>query len=371
MLTEKRKFKINLKNLNYVLQHPSILKNILQGKSKDEIRDVKRRLIELQVERGYLQESQKFISSLKKTSPYYTGKNYQLKLNRLCYIEDCDNKEFKNILKELQTTTYDTYINRKEWRIPTKQTILNTNRNSGFIHRKDWEWTLGIIAMKRFNKLNDKCIAIDIGAGREEVLFYLANHLKHVYATDLYDGKEWHNWAISDFPENPKKYAPFPYKEDALTVLRMDGTRLEFPSETFDIAFSFSSIEHFGGENHEGALKSLKEMERVLKKDGIAVIATEYIINDKDHPEFFNRKTIYSDLIDKLDSLKLVEPLDLRITTKTLDTVMDYETALKLDIETALKLYILDNSFKKWHPLILLRIKNILVTSVMLVFQKK
>ncbi len=58
--------------------------------------------------------------------------------------------------------------------------------------------------------------------------------------------------ALSDFPENTKKYAPFPYKEDALTVLRMDGTRLEFPSETFDIAFSFSFIEHFGGENHDG-----------------------------------------------------------------------------------------------------------------------
>ena len=362
MLIEKRKLKINFKNINFVLHNPSILKTIIQGKGKDEIRDVKRRLIELRVERGYLQESQKFISSLKKRSPYYTGTNYQPKLNRLCYIEDWDTKEFKNILKELQTTTYDTYINKKDW-IPTTQTILNTIRKPGVIHRKDWEWTLGIIAMKRFNKLNDKCIAIDIGAGREEVLFYLANHLKHVYATDLYDGKEWHNTALSDFPENPKKYAPFPYKEDALTVLRMDGTRLEFPSETFDIAFSFSSIEHFGGENHEGALKSLKEMERVLKKDGIAVIATEYIINDKDHPEFFNKKTIYSDLIDKLDSLKLVEPLDLRITTKTLDTVMDFETALKMDI--------LDNSFKKWHPLILLRVKNILVTSVMLIFQKK
>ena len=102
-------------------------------------------------------------------------------------------------------------------------------------------------------------------------------------------------------------------------------------------------------------------MERVLKKDGIAVITTEYIINDKDHPEFFNRKTIYSDLIDKLDSLKLVEPLDLRITTKTLDTVMDFETALKF----------FDNSINKSRPCILLRIKNILFTSVMLVFQKK
>jgi hypothetical protein len=69
-------------------------------------------------------------------------------------------------------------------------------------------------------------------------------------------------------------------------------------------------------------------MERVLKKDGIAVIASEYIINDKDHPEFFNRKTISSDLINKLDSLKLVEPLDWSITPKTLDTVIDFSKAV-------------------------------------------
>ena len=361
MLIEKMKFKINFKNIDFVLHNPSILKTISQGKSKDEIRDVKRRLIELQIEKGYLQESQKFISSLKKTSPYYTGTNYQPTFNRLCYIEDWVNQEFKNILKELQTPTYDTYINRKEW-MCTTQKIPNTIRKPGFIHRKDWEWTLGIIAMKRFNKLTDKCTAIDIGAGREEVIFYLANHLKHVYATDLYDGKEWNNFAISEFPENPKKYAPFPYREDALTVLKMDGTKLEFPSETFDIAFSFSSIEHFGGRNHAGAFQSMKEMERVLKKDGIAVIATEYIINDKEHPEFFNRKTIYSDLIDKLDSLKLVEPLDLRITTKTLDTVLDYAEVLKRDR---------DHSFRKTHPHILLRLGSLLFTSVMLVFQKK
>ena len=144
--------------------------------------------------------------------------------------------------------------------------------------------------------------------------------------------------------------------------MRIDGTKLEFPSETFDIAFSFSSIEHFGGKDHSGALRSMKEIERVLKKDGIAVIATEYIINDKDHPEFFNKKTIYSDLIDKLDSLKLVEPLDLRITTKTLETVLDFSKAVYWDN---------DLNFKKTHPYILLRVRNILFTSVMLAFQKK
>ena len=107
--------------------------------------------------------------------------------------------------------------------------------------------------MKRFGKLHAKSIAIGIGAGRELILFYLANHLGHVYATDLYSTKEWENFAPADFPENPSKYAPFPYNQSALTVLRMDGTRLEFPSDSFDIVFSFSLIEHFGGQDYSGA----------------------------------------------------------------------------------------------------------------------
>ena len=95
----------------------------------------------------------------------------------------------------------------------------------------------------------------------------MANKVKHVYATDLYGELEkWNKEAPSTFLNNPKKYAPFPYKEDALTVLRMDGTKLEFPSETFDIAFSFSSIEHFGGKNHEGALKSYERNGKSIKK---------------------------------------------------------------------------------------------------------
>jgi len=224
---------------------------------------------------------------------------------------------------------------------------------------------MGILAMKRFNKLNDKCTAIGIGTGSEPIPFYLANKVNHVYATDLYgESEEWNKEAPSTFLNNPNKYAPFPYKEDALTVLRMDGTKLEFPSETFDIAFSFSSIEHFGGKDHSGSLKSMKEIERVLKPGGIAVIATEYIINDKDHPEFFNKKTIYTDLIDKLDSLKLVEPLDLRITTKTLDTVVDYQEVLNRDNSD-------DEEFAKSHPYLLLNLKNLLFISVMLVFKKQ
>jgi SAM-dependent methyltransferase len=319
--------------INIVVRHPSIIKSLIYRKKLNEIRS--------DIDKIGNSETIKFISYMKKNFPYSIDPNQKLKLNRLCSLEDWNNEEFRRILSELQKL---------------KPPIL--------IHRKDWEWALGIIAMGRYNKLNENSLAVGVGAGTEPIPFYLANKIKHVYATDLYgEIEKWNNEAPSNFLNNPKKYAPFPYREDALTVLEMDGTKLEFSSETFDIAFSFSSIEHFGGKHHSGALNSMKEIERVLKKGGIAVIATEYIINDKDHPEFFNRKTIYSDLIDKLDSLKLVEPLDLRITTKTLDTVIDKDTAADWDN--------IDNSFRETHPLILLRTRNILLTSVMLVLRKE
>src|SRR5918994_690048 len=311
------------RKIKTVLHHPSIIISINPRKKLSEIRS---NLYKIDV-----YETMRFISNMKQNFSYSVNSFNTPKLNRLCSLENWNNEEIRQIFSELHNPPVT-------------------------IHRKDWEFAMGVLAMKRFNKLNDKCTAIGIGSGREEVLFYLANHLKHVYATDIYDQKKWDNLAPSDFLNNPKKYAPFPYKEDALTVLRMDGTKLEFPSETFDIAFSFSSIEHFGGKDHSGALKSMKEIERVLKPGGIAVIATEYIINDKDHPEFYNKKTIYSDLIDKLDSLKLVEPLDLRITTKTLDTVMDYSNALYWDSAD-------DYKFQKSHPHLLLKLRNILYTS--------
>jgi SAM-dependent methyltransferase len=316
-----------------IRRHPSIILELVKAHNWKEIEEKCARLDE--------KESLEFISYFKSNSDYQGDQNEKSKLNRLCYVEDWQNIEIRDTLSDLHKLSTD-----------------------GFIHRKDWEWALGIIAMNRFGRLNEKSTAIGIGCGTEPIPFYLANKINHVYATDLYRGNDgWKRAAPSDFLENPRKYAPFPYREDALTVLRMDGTNLEFPSESFDIAFSFSSIEHFGGKNHSGALRSLQEIERVLKPGGLAVITTEYIINDKEHPEFFNRRTVYSDLIDKLEKLKLVEPLDLRVTTKTLDTMIDF---FSIDANWDN----LDYEFKKTHPLILVRVRNILFTSLILVFQR-
>lgn len=325
-------------SINTIRRHPALISDVFLGKNWQEVENTANILDEKEV--------LDYIANLKNTEDSsvlaLSDPSRPLHLNKLCHVEDFQNPEMMGILSELHK--------------------LNSH---GLIHRKDWEWAMGVLAMRRFGKLNKKSTALGVGSGTEVVPFYLANVIDHVYATDLYEDQEgWKTAAPRDFPENPKKYAPpFDYRESALSVLRMNGTKLEFPSESFDIVFSFSSIEHFGGKHHSGALASLREMQRVLKPKGIAIVATEYMINDKTHYEFFNKKTIYSDLIDKVDMLQLVEPLDLRMTAKTLDTVLDFFT---VDV----KWNKLSEEFKRDHPLILLRVRNILFTSVMLVFSK-
>jgi SAM-dependent methyltransferase len=347
------------RKITTISHHPSIIVDLLSGKSRSEIRRKIFQLNEIARKKADDVEVRSFIERLKQAPSYsyHAEPKGRIKLNKTCCIEDWENHEVKEIIPKLQDITYYNKC----------QGILA--RKPGQIHRKDWEWALGIIAMKRFGKLNDDNTALGIGAGRELILFYLTNYLDHLYATDLYSRKEWENFAPVDFLDNPSKYAPFPYDQSALTVLRMDGTKLEFPSDSFDIVFSFSSIEHFGGANHSGALKSLKEMERVLKPGGIAIVTTEYIINNKDPPDltnqFYNERTIHSHLIDRLEIMKLVEPVDLTISQKTLDmSIIDAFDAVDWDTSRV------DDDFKQVNPYVVIKLGNMLVTSIMLVFQK-
>lgn len=213
--------------IDTVVRHPFIIGDIARGKTRGEIRAKVRAANESQKERQYERECTQFISQLK--SKPYSADPQHLSLNKVCCIEDWDSPEVKELVPHLQSASYHEKNRGVLARLP------------GQIHRKDWEWARGIIAMRQFGKLNNGCTAIGVGAGKELVLFYLANHLSRVHATDLYNVKEWESFAPSDFPENLEKYAPFPYNKSALTASRMDAVKLDFPPGSFDVAFSFSS----------------------------------------------------------------------------------------------------------------------------------
>jgi SAM-dependent methyltransferase len=133
-----------------------------------------------------------------------------------------------------------------------------------------------------------------------------------VVATDLYEGIWQEERAREGDPavlNNPDQYAPFPYRRDHLEFLRMDGRSLEFADGTFDVAYSLSSIEHFGGV--EGAGQTMREMARVLKPGGVLAIATEYVISGPPHEETFQPEEIVE--LIRRSGLALVEPIDERV----------------------------------------------------------
>jgi hypothetical protein len=115
------------------------------------------------------------------------------------------------------------------------------------VERKVWEFAMLALFLRDVGRLHDGTEALAIGAGDERIVFWLANHIGRVVATDIYGASDFaHREADSSMLTDPAAHAPFAYREDHLEVRWMDARKLEFPDESFDVAFSLSSIEHFG-----------------------------------------------------------------------------------------------------------------------------
>src|SRR5215212_9263511 len=112
---EQQIFSIKSK-INTVIHHPSIIKSILLYRKKlNEIRS--------EIDEIDKYKSMKLVLHLKETFPYAIDSSQRPKLNRLCSLEDWNNDEVRQTLSEIHK--------------------LNP---FGLIHRKDWEWAIGIIA---------------------------------------------------------------------------------------------------------------------------------------------------------------------------------------------------------------------------------
>ncbi len=156
--------------------------------------------------------------------------------------------------------------------------------------------------------------------------------MKLVVATDLYPG-EWEASAGAEGDArvitHPEEFAPFEYRRDHLRFLRMDGRKLAFADGSFDVAYSLSSIEHFGG--FAGAREAVEEMARVLKPGGVLALATEWRVSGPsgEREGIFEPDEVRG-LVD-MPSLELVEPIDDRVWTRYEATPVDlrrnrYET---------------------------------------------
>jgi len=173
------------------------------------------------------------------------------------YVKLCDRRDFDD--PRVRSTIRDIAPGRSE---------------AEEVERKLWEYAMLAMFLGDAGRLQEDTEILAVGAGHEDVLYWLANRVGRVVATDIYgeggfSGREAQDAMLAD----PSQFAPYPYREDRLEARWMDARRLEFADHSFDAVFSLSSIEHFG--TPADIARSAKEMGRVLRPGGHAFIVTE------------------------------------------------------------------------------------------------
>jgi SAM-dependent methyltransferase len=190
------------------------------------------------------------------------------------------------------------------------------------MHRKGYEFTQLIFGLKKLGRLREDVRVLSVGAGHEAPAFWLANHVASVVATDLYAG-EWRSIGAREGDARvlarPEDFAPFPYRRERLTFMRMNGCQLGFRDATFDVAYSLSSIEHFGGV--AGASQAVCEMARVVKPGGLIAIATDWCVDGPGGEEVFTPEEVRR-ILD-IPGLRLVQPIDDRVWNRYQVDVVD------------------------------------------------
>jgi SAM-dependent methyltransferase len=172
---------------------------------------------------------------------------------KLCDLPDFDDAPLRRQLREMVAPGYEP---REELR------------------RKFWEYAMLGLYLQDVDALHADATALAVGAGHEAPLSWMANKIGKVIATDIYgEGGFAQGEAEASMLTAPQVFAPFPYREDHLEVRSMNALELEFPDASFDIVFSLSSIEHFGGPRE--IKRAAREMSRVLRPGGHLVIVTE------------------------------------------------------------------------------------------------
>jgi SAM-dependent methyltransferase len=252
--------------------------------------------------------------------------------------------------------------------------------------RKQWERGMLALALAERGSLHDRATVLALGAGTEPVLFWLANRVGRVTATDIYgEGKFAAVEAAESMLRNPAAFSAVDYRKDRLVVRHMDARRLEFPAGSFDAVYSLSSIEHFGSPREIAGAAA--EMGRVLKPGGTAVVVTECLVHlhplDRAPAEFalrlgtLGRKRRVSTLRRRMalgeaftpreidsrivgpSGLQLVQPLDLTLSPQSWDNLTTVHPNGRLEAATG-----------RLDPHALLKIHRSVFTSVCLLLHK-
>lgn len=138
--------------------------------------------------------------------------------------------------------------------------------------------------------LNENKIRIlDIGSPKLLALYFAAKHNVEIYATDIQDESIWTVWQVYFDCLNHQKL-----KGKYITEYQ-DGRKLSYQDQSFDFVYSISVLEHIPD---DGDSVTMREISRVLKTRGIAIIEVPY--SNKSYDTFVKKDVYERKYQDKL-----------------------------------------------------------------------
>jgi len=173
---------------------------------------------------------------------------------KICTVEDYFQPDFQYVLKEVL-------------------------QNLPSFHRKQWEFVVIYINLLKFGKLKIDSVGASFGAGREPLIYIIAEKVKSFLATDLY--KYNTGWKTAQLKEGTTcldfvlESAPKGFDHNKLSVVEMDMRELNIDDNSLDFCYSSCAFEHIG--HKRDFVNHLKEVKRALKEDGIYVLTTEHL----------------------------------------------------------------------------------------------
>lgn len=221
-----------------------------------------------------------------------------ISLSKVANIADFKDAEFLKIFNK-----YD-YLGTKQFPQAIEDVSLQ--------NRKTWEIAMAMYSFDKLGIINSKSEILGIGAAKEETISMLSNHVKRVFATDIYlDGGTWQHWYEKELLVDARPLMSHNYNHKRVVWQHVDGRDLPYEDNSFDGIFSCSSLEHFGDESD--IRKAIEEACRVLKPGGIAAISSEFKISGEGegfaNVQLFNKERIERVWINGID-WDLVEMID-------------------------------------------------------------
>jgi len=203
----------------------------------------------------------------KLTSKYV--KNAKTGPCQLINLRDCEDSNYKKIGKEMEL------LQLSAQPIPARFIFwfFGKSKKLGFIWSRQWEypWALVNADLRSGHKV------LDVGCGNSPLLPYLSNLpiSLELFGIDLRPDNTricWKQKVLEGFGYRPNGSLPRQRMHKKITYREQSMTCIKFASDYFDKIFCISVIEHLSDED---AIKSMKEMARVLKPEGLLIITLD------------------------------------------------------------------------------------------------